>query len=134
VALLKRPVMFRDLFHAGLRNSKAVAAAAIAVERIHGPLMFVSSGDDHLWPAKEMSEAIIARLKKHSFAHRVEHIHYPDAGHMLRYPYLPTTARASRNPHLRNARYSFGGTAPDDAEAQADSWPRAIRFLKSSLT
>jgi len=134
VALLKRPVMFRDLFRAGLRNSKAVAAAAIPVERINGPIMLVSSGDDHLWPAEEMSEAIVARLKEHSFAHRVEHLHYPNAGHMLRYPYLPTTARDSRNPHLRNARYSFGGTAAADAEAQADSWRRAIAFLKSSLT
>jgi dienelactone hydrolase len=134
VALLKRPVMFRDLFRAGLRNSQAVASAAIPVERIHGPIMLISSGDDHLWPAEEMSEAIVARLKKHAFAHRVEHLHYPNAGHMLRYPYLPTTARASRNPHLRNARYSFGGTAPADAEAQADSWHRAIAFLKSSLT
>jgi dienelactone hydrolase len=133
VALLKRPVMFRDLFRAGLRNSKAVAAAAIPVERIHGSIMLISSGDDHLWPAEDMSEAIVARLKKHGFAHRVEHLHYPDAGHMLRYPYLPTTARASRNPHLGNARYSFGGTASADAEAQADSWRHAIAFLKSSL-
>jgi dienelactone hydrolase len=134
VALMKRPVMFRDLFRAGLRNSKAVAAAAIPVERIHGPIMLISSGDDHLWPAEEMSEAIVARLRKHGFAHRAEHLHYPNAGHMLRYPYLPTTARASRNPHLRNARYSFGGTAAADAEAQAGSWRRAIAFLKSSLT
>jgi dienelactone hydrolase len=133
VALLKRPVMFRDLFRAGLRNSKAASAAAIPVERIHGAIMLISSGDDHLWPAEEMSEAIVARLKKHGFAHRVEHLHYPKAGHMLRYPYLPTTARDSRNPHLRNARYSFGGTAAADAEAQADSWYRAIAFLKSSL-
>ena len=133
VALLKRPVMFRDLFRAGLRNSKAVAAAAIPVELLHGPLMLISSGDDHLWPAEEMSEAIVARLKQHGFAHHVEHLHYPDAGHMLRYPYLPTTTRASRNPLLRNARYSFGGTAPADAEAQADSWRQAIAFLKSSL-
>jgi hypothetical protein len=50
---------------------------------------------------------------------------------MLRYPYLPTTARDSRNLHLRNARYSFGGTAPADAEAQADSWQRAVAFLKT---
>jgi dienelactone hydrolase len=131
VALLKRPVMFRDLFRAGLLNSKAVTAAAIPAEQIHGPIMLISSGDDHLWPAEEMSEAIVARLKKHGFAHCVEHLHYPNAGHMLRYPYLPTTARASRNPHLRNARYSFGGTAPADAEAQADSWQRAVAFLKT---
>jgi hypothetical protein len=133
VALLKRPVTFRDLFLAGLRNRKTATAAAIPVERIHGPIMLISSGDDHLWPAEEMSEAIVVRLKKHGFAHRVEHLHYPKAGHMLRYPYLPTTARDSRNPHLRNARYSFGGTAAADAEAQADSWHHAIAFLKSSL-
>ena len=133
VALLRRPVMFRDLFRAGLRNSKAVAKAAIPVEQIHGPIMLISTGDDHLWPAEEMSEAIVSRLKKQGFVHRIEHLHYANAGHMLRYPYLPTTARDSRNPHLRNARYSFGGTAPADAEAQADSWPRAIAFLKSSL-
>ncbi len=133
VALLKRPVMFRNLFRTGLRNSKAISDASIPVEQIRGPLMLVSSGDDHLWPAAKMSEAIVARLKKHSFAHRVEHLHYPHAGHMLRYPFLPTTARHSRNPHLRSARYSFGGTASADAEAQADSWKRAIEFLRTSL-
>jgi dienelactone hydrolase len=134
VALLKRPVMFRNLFRAGLRNSRAIAAAEIPAERIRGPILLVSSGDDHLWPAAEMSEAIVARLKRRGFAHGVEHLHYAKAGHMLRYPYLPTTARDSRNPRLRNARYSFGGTPSADAEAQADSWRRAIEFLRSSLT
>jgi fermentation-respiration switch protein FrsA (DUF1100 family) len=126
-------VMFRDLFRAGLRNSKAIAAAAIPVERIRGPILLISGGDDHLWPAADMSEAIVGRLKKRHFAHAVEHLHYPEAGHMLRYPYLPTTARHSRNPHLRNARYSFGGTSSADAKAQADSWRRSIAFLKRAL-
>ena len=97
VALLKKPVMFRNLFHSGLRNSKAIAEAAIPVERIRGPIMLISGGDDHLWPAAQMSEAIVTRLKQKHFAHRVEYLHYPHAGHMLRYPYLPTTARDSRN-------------------------------------
>jgi len=133
VALLKRPVMFRELFHAGLRKSKALATAEIPVEKIGGSILLISGGDDHLWPADEMSGRIVVRLKKSRFAHPVEHLHYPKAGHMLRHPYLPTTARYSRNPHLRNARYSFGGNAPADAEAQDDSWRRAIAFLKSSL-
>jgi dienelactone hydrolase len=133
VALLKKPVMFRNLFRSGLRNSKAIAAAAIPVERIRGPIMLVSGGDDHLWPTARMSEAIVARLKQKHFAHRAEHLHYPHAGHMLRYPYLPTTARDSRNAHLRGARFSFGGTAAADAEAQSDSWRRAVEFLRTSL-
>jgi dienelactone hydrolase len=133
VVALRRPVMFRNLFRAGLRNREAVEQASIPVEQIRGPILLISGGDDHLWPAAEMSEAIVARLKRHAFTHSAEHLHYPRAGHMLRYPHLPTTSRQSRNPHLRNAKYSFGGTAPADADAQADSWPRAIAFFQSNL-
>jgi dienelactone hydrolase len=133
VVALRRPVMFRNLFRMALRNREAVARAAIPVEQIRGPVLLVSGGDDHVWPAAEMSEAIVARLKHHSFPHPVEHLHYPRAGHMLRYPYLPATSRQSRNPHLRNARFSFGGTPEADAEAQEKSWHRAIAFLRANL-
>jgi dienelactone hydrolase len=133
VVALRRPVMFRNLFRAGLRNKAAVASAAIPVEQIAGPILLISSGDDHVLPAAEMSEQIVTRLKHHGFRHKVDHLHYPRAGHMLRYPFLPTTPRQSRNPHLRNARFSFGGTAEADAEAQQDSWRQAIAFLQANL-
>jgi hypothetical protein len=133
VAVLKRAVMFRNLFRAGLRNRETIERASIPVERIRGSVLLISGGDDHLWPAAEMSEAIVTRLKKHGFAHPVEHLHYPRAGHMLRYPYLPTTSRESGNTYLREAKFSFGGTPEADAEAQTDSWRRTIAFFKSSL-
>lgn len=133
VVALKRPVMFRNLFRAGLRNRKTVKHAAIRVEQTHGPILLVSGGDDHLWPAAAMSEAIVRRLKEKRFAHAVEHLHYPKAGHMLRYPFLPTTSRVSSNKHLRGAKFSFGGNAEADAEAQRDSWFRVIAFLKKHL-
>jgi dienelactone hydrolase len=133
VAALKRPVMFRNLFRAGLRNREAVRRAAIRVEKIHGPVLLVSGGDDHLWPAAEMSEAIVARLKQKKFPHPFEHLNYPAAGHMLRYPFLPTTSRVSSNKHLRGAKFSFGGNAQADAAAQADSWTRTISFLHQHL-
>ena len=133
VAALRRRVMFRNLFRAGLRNREAIERASIPVERIRGPLLLISGGDDHLWPAAEMSEAIVARLKRNGFAHSVEHLHYPLAGHMLRYPYLPTTSRESGNTHLRGAKFSFGGTPEADADAQADAWCRVVTFFKSSL-
>lgn len=133
VVVLRRPVMFRNLFRAGLRNRAAIERAAIPVERIGGPVMLISGGDDHVWPAAEMSGQIVERLKRHDFAHAVEHLNYPRAGHMLRYPYLPTTQRDARNPYLRNARYSFGGTPEADADAQADSWRRAVAFLRAAL-
>jgi dienelactone hydrolase len=133
VAVLRRPVMFRNLFRAGLRNRETIERASIPVERIRGPVLLISGGDDHLWPASEMSEAIVTRLKKNNFAHSAEHLHYPRAGHMLRYPHLPTTSRESGNTYLRGAKFSFGGTPEADAEAQTDSWRRTIAFFKSSL-
>jgi dienelactone hydrolase len=133
VAIARRPVMFRNLFRAGLGNLEAIARATIPVEKIHGPIMLISGGDDHLWPAADMCAAILARLTEHHFPYAVEYLNYPRAGHMLRYPHLPTTSRQSRNRHLGNARFSFGGTPAADAEANADSWRRAIAFLHSSL-
>jgi len=133
VVALKRPVIFRNLFHAGLRNRDAVNRAAISVEETRGPILLISGGDDHLWPAGEMSDAIVGRLKRKKFPHTVEHLHHPRAGHMLRYPFLPTTSRVSTNKHLRGAKFSFGGSAKADAEAQADSWQRAVEFLQKHL-
>ena len=133
VVALKRPVLFRNLFRAGLRNREAAERAAISVENIRGPILLISGGDDHLWPAAEMSEAIIARLKRNGGAHTAEHLHFAHAGHMLRYPHLPVTARDSRNKHLRGARFSFGGTPAADAEAQTQAWHRAIAFLCANL-
>jgi dienelactone hydrolase len=133
VAAMKRPVLFRNLFRAGLRNSHAIEQAAIPVENMRGPLLLVSAGDDHLWPAAEMSEAILARLKDKNFAHAAEHLHYPSAGHMLRYPFLPTTPRISSNKHLRGAKFSFGGTPEADAAAQDDAWRQAVAFLQKHL-
>lgn len=133
VAVARRPVMFRNLFRAGLRNKEAVARAAIPVEQMGGPIMLVSGGDDHVWPTAEMCESILARLTDRRFPHAVEYRNFPRAGHMLRYPFLPTSSRQSHNRHLRNARFSFGGTAPADAEANADSWRRAVDFLHSHL-
>lgn len=133
VVAMRRPVMFRNLFGAGLRNEDAVARAAIPAERCNGPILLISGGDDHVWPAKRMAEAITQRLEQHGFQHEVEHLHYPSAGHLLRYPHLPTTARSSRHENLYGARLSFGGDAPSDAEAQADSWRRTIAFLSKHL-
>jgi dienelactone hydrolase len=133
VAVWKRPVMFVNLFRAALKNREAIERAAIPIENIAAAVLLVSGGDDHLWPAAEMAEALMARAKKRNRAPKLEHLNYPAAGHMLRYPFLPTTSRCSRNPHLRNARFSFGGSAEADAAAQADYWPRAIAFLRTHL-
>jgi len=132
VGLLRRPVKFRNLFFMALRNRNAIKRAQIPVEQTHGPILLISGGDDHVWPASRMAEMICARLRARNFSHSVEHLHYPKAGHELRYPFLPTTARTTR-PAGFKFPISFGGTAEADAEAQRDAWRRALAFFHNSL-
>lgn len=132
VGLLRRPVEFRNLFRDALRNREAVEQAEIPVERTHGPILLISGGDDRVWPAARMAEVIVARLKSHGFAHAVEHLNYPCAGHALRYPSIPTTVRMSRSREVRFP-IALGGTATADAHAQAEAWRRSIAFFRQAL-
>ncbi|HVA17928.1 MAG TPA: acyl-CoA thioester hydrolase/BAAT C-terminal domain-containing protein [Candidatus Dormibacteraeota bacterium] len=132
VGLLRRPVKFRNLFRAALRNHNAIERAQIPVERTRGPILMISGGDDHVWPAARMAEMICARLRARNLSHSVEHLHYPKAGHELRYPFLPTTTRTTRPAGLKFP-ISFGGSAEADAEAQKDAWRRALAFFHNSL-
>lgn len=57
-----------------LSNEDAVAAASIAVERIHGPILLISAKDDEMWPASRMSERMIARLQRNDFGYPRRHL------------------------------------------------------------
>ncbi len=64
----------RAAFEAIMRDTRAMDAAAIRVERINGPVQFVSASQDEFWPSREMSDAMMARLKQHDFRHPAEHL------------------------------------------------------------
>ncbi len=109
-----------DFYLAGLENSAAVARATIPVERLNGPVLLLSGRDDTLWPSTLMSEQVVARLRARAFPHPVEHIAYPDAGHLI-----------SR---IQDADVSrLGGTAAGNRAAQADGVRRVVAFLRESL-
>ena len=57
-----------------LKDTAAVEKAAIAVERINGPILLVSARRDEMWPSMEMSEDIARRLAKHNFPFKFEHV------------------------------------------------------------
>lgn len=132
VGLLRRPVRFRNLFRSALRNRQAVRQGMIPVEKACGPIMLIAGGDDCVWPASRMAEMIVARLGACGFSHTVEHVNYPQAGHALRYPFMPTTVRMSRS---RGMKFPIllGGTATADAHAQEDAWQRTIAFFAKNL-
>lgn len=132
VALLRRPVKFRNLFRSALRHREAVGGAMIPVERARGPMLLVSGGDDWVWPAAPMAEMILERLASCGRSRSAEHVNYPRAGHSLRYPFLPTTARMSRSGGVKFP-VLFGGSAAADGHAQEDAWRRTIAFFRKNL-
>lgn len=64
----------RGAFDKMVANTAAMEAAAIPVERINGAVYFVSASRDEFWPSQDMSDAMMARLKRHGFAHPAEHL------------------------------------------------------------
>jgi dipeptidyl aminopeptidase/acylaminoacyl peptidase len=64
----------RGTFEAMLKNTTAEEKALIKVERINGPVLFVSATKDEICPSTPMAEKMITRLKTKAFKHYVEHV------------------------------------------------------------
>lgn len=64
----------RGAFETIMQDEAAMARAAIPVERIAGPVLFVSASRDEAWPSREMSDAMMQRLQAHGFRHHAEHL------------------------------------------------------------
>ena len=128
-----RPIALSPGYVAALRDSDIVEQATIPVEQTRGPILLISGQADHMSSPK-LAEIAVRRAQQYNFAFPLEHLSYPDAGHMLaNLPYLPTTIRHSRHP-IRGVDVDFGGTSAGDAFARGDSWPRVLEFLQKSLT
>lgn len=120
------PVILRRTFERGRAARPDLAASArVPVERIRVPVMVIGAYDDQMWPSGHMAQAIAERRAEAGL--ETEALIYRDAGHLLYDTgYSPTTGY---NAGLRKT----GGTPEANAKAQADAWPRTIRFLKRVL-
>ncbi len=118
-------MVLMPLYLASLENKEAVEKAAIPVEKINGPVLLLSGKDDQLWPSSVMADMIIARLKEHNHKYSREHLSYESAGHAIGSVYRPTTSMGGS--------LALGGSPQANARAQADSWPKVLRFLRTNL-
>jgi nucleolar protein 56 len=73
-------------------SESEIEEATVPVEQIAAPVLLVSGGQDRLWNSVEYQGIAAERLAAHDREH--EHLVYEDAGHGLRYPYVPTANRA----------------------------------------
>ena len=125
-AAIGRPAAMVSSYEKGLQNAEAVAAAAIPVERIRGPVLLVAGAADLLWPSAQMAGEVMKRLDANGFPYRHESLVYKDAGHGLGLPYTPTTL-------INSGTLLLGGTPEATAAANADAWPKMIAFLEEAL-
>jgi dienelactone hydrolase len=108
------------LYEASLAQPEAVKRAMIAVERINGPILFLTGKADTLFPATRMADMAIARLRQSRFPFPVEHLAYDNAGHEI--------SRVQKNPLTKR-----GGTVAGNGKAQHDAQKRMVTFFKTSL-
>lgn len=118
-------------FHIPATNN--LDEAAIPVERISGPVLLISGGDDQLWPSAELSQIAIDRLRQHNHPYPYEHLVYENAGHFIGPPYWPTGGDGFTHP-VSGVRFTAGGTPAADAHANADSWTRVLAFLEQNFS
>ncbi len=97
--------------------------AQIAVERIHGPVLLASGGDDREWPSTLMSARAMDRLRRNHHPYSDEHLSYEGVGHWIPSAYLPTGG-------LRGLiADEIGGGPAATARAQSQCWPKMLQFL-----
>jgi dienelactone hydrolase len=116
-------------FLASLKDEEEAEAAAIPVERINGPVLLISGDADAMWPGSLFSQRVMARLKEHRHPYPDQHLSYPNAGHLIGAPYVPTTVSDIQHA-VTGGYFALGGTPAGTAFARADSWPRVIAFLE----
>jgi dienelactone hydrolase len=103
-----------------LQDGDAVQRVAIAVEKIRGPVMLLSAGDDAAWPSSLFSRMVQQRLQRLEHPWPVQHLDFENAGHTILLPYIPTT-------------YSVDGTPADNAVANEQSWLAVRQFLSAAV-
>lgn len=64
----------RKVFDVMMEDTEAVARARIRVEKINGPIFFLSATQDELWASREMSDDMMQSLKRANFRHAFEHV------------------------------------------------------------
>ena len=120
------------MFLKGLEDAAAVDRARIPVERINGPVLMISGKDDAMWPSAVYGDMVMERLRQHGHPFTDTHLVYPGCGHLVNFPYVPTTVLASVHPVTKHM-FAYGGTPEGQARAREDSWPKVLAFLQTTL-
>lgn len=115
--ILKQKDLVRWMYRQIITNAKT-EDANIAVEKINGPILFLSSEADTIWPSLLHCETAMSRLREKNFRYPYKHCTYERAGHMLTLPYQSISSLKKCN-----------GFLEEWEKACVDSWKQTIDFL-----
>jgi esterase/lipase len=117
-----------------LGDTESEAAALIPVEKINGPVLLITGGDDQCWPATYMADLVMERLEARNFPHPHIHLRYDDSGHAAgSLPYWPSSRMVNPIHPLNQEPIALGGTAESLANSSKDSYQRTLEFLEKYL-
>ncbi|MGQ5717530.1 acyl-CoA thioester hydrolase/BAAT C-terminal domain-containing protein [Pseudochrobactrum asaccharolyticum] len=114
-----------------LADPEAMRKARIPVEKIAGPVMLISGGDDGAWPSDYYSLLVQSSLLAAKHAFPVAWYNHPQAGHSILFPYVPATQIVHAHPVNGNLT-TMGGEADVNAQANAASWQAVLQFLSQA--
>jgi dienelactone hydrolase len=114
-----------------LSSAEQVAAAAIPVERIAGPVLLISGADDQTYgPA--FQDAAAQRLGRLGHRYAWKHTVHAGAGHLIAAaPHRPTTRSVFPGPGVP---FQYGGTPAADAAARVATWREILAFIGAAST
>jgi dienelactone hydrolase len=111
-----------------LADPAVLDAAAVPVERTLGRVLLLTGAADEVWPATPLSEIAVSRACTHGAGDRVQHVAYPDAGHLVGSP--PGVPAPARLVHpVDGFVMDFGGTPAGNRAARRDAWRRLVDFV-----
>jgi dienelactone hydrolase len=129
---VEAPMFLGDLKAA---TADALEAATIRVEKTNGPVLLLAGADDQLWASCTLAAVAFDRLKStgHQATHADDFQCYPETGHSLLAPGIPTTGLDQYYLAEYKIWMAMGGKPAGAARAARESDTRIRRFLEKSL-
>jgi len=135
------PVPLRLAYPPVPGDPAALERVSIPVERIRGPVLLLSAGQDGMWPGAAYSQVAADRLARGRHPFPFRHQVMETAGHAIAGPPPPDTGGAggpvaadggttSPGPGVT---FELGGTAAATRAARAQAWRATVGFLREHL-
>jgi dienelactone hydrolase len=122
----------RASFDASMKDLDAIARAFFHLEKINGPVLFLSAGDDRVWNSVAQARLGMNYLKRMHHAFGDVSLEYPEAGHTFLFA-APGRPMVSASPGPDGSVIEYGGSEEANIAASRDAFPKIGVFLVSAL-